>query len=64
LTLFCCCCFANKGKISTWKKCQQKHWFVYKLYGFCCCAYQNKEKKYRNFFLLCLSLDPVSLASR
>jgi hypothetical protein len=22
----------------------QKHWFVYKLYGFFCCAYQNKQK--------------------
>jgi hypothetical protein len=44
-TLFYCCCFANKSKISTLKKWQQKHWFVYKLYGFCCCAYQNRQKK-------------------
>jgi hypothetical protein len=56
LTIYCCCCFANKSKTSTWKKLQQKHWFVYKLYGFCCCAYQNKQRKNRHFFLLCLGL--------
>jgi hypothetical protein len=44
MTNFCCCCFANKSKTTTWKKSKQKHWFVYKLYGFCCCAYQNKQR--------------------
>jgi hypothetical protein len=31
-------------------KSKQKHWFVYKLYGFCCCAYQNKQKLKSSFF--------------
>jgi hypothetical protein len=36
MTIFCCCCFANKSKPTTWKKSKQKHWFVSNLYGFCC----------------------------
>jgi hypothetical protein len=32
------------------KKPKQKHWFVYKFYGFLCSAYQNKQKQNRHFF--------------
>jgi hypothetical protein len=59
-TLFCCCCFANKSKTSTWKKSQQKHWFVYKLYGFCWWAYQNKQKIISSFFCYAWVLDDTS----
>jgi hypothetical protein len=41
---FCCCCFVNKSKTTTWNKSKQKHWFFNKLHGFCCFAYQNKQK--------------------
>jgi hypothetical protein len=29
---------------------KQKHFFVYKLYGFCCYVYQNKQKIKSSFF--------------
>jgi hypothetical protein len=44
LTIFCCCCFANKTKTTTWKKPKPKHWFVYKFYGFCCYKINKKQK--------------------
>jgi hypothetical protein len=46
--------FGNKTKTTTWKKPKQKHWIVYKLYGFCCCAYQNKQKIKSEFFFVWL----------
>jgi hypothetical protein len=29
---------------------KQKHWFVYKLYGFCYCAYKNEQKIISSLF--------------
>jgi hypothetical protein len=41
MTYFCCSCFFNKSKTTTWKKSRQKH---DEFYGFCCCAYKNEQK--------------------
>jgi hypothetical protein len=30
MTIFCCCCFANKSETTKWKKSKQKYWFFYK----------------------------------
>jgi hypothetical protein len=54
MTIFLLLLFANKSKITTWKKWKQKHRFVYKLYGFCCCAYQNKQKIKSSLFFVML----------
>jgi hypothetical protein len=59
LTIFCCCCFANKSKTTTWENSKQKRWFVYKFYGFCCCAYQNKQNIKSKFFFRMLSYASI-----
>jgi hypothetical protein len=61
---FCCCCFANKSKTTTWNKSKQKHWFFYKLYGFCCCAYQNKQKIKSSIFFRDLYIQKIILQKR
>jgi hypothetical protein len=59
LRFFVVATLLTKPKQQHKKKPKQKHWFLYKLYGFCCCAYQNKPKiKLLLFFVyLGLALD-------
>jgi hypothetical protein len=43
IEIFLLLLFTYKSKTSTWKISQQKHRFVYKLYGFCCSTKINKK---------------------